>query len=132
MEDPNPVWECACGTKTRESSRHEHLGECRLFIRSWRAAFHALARSLYEQRRLSSAATDGATAGAEEKNAPSKTISKLPPTLDQRLTLLEKAVTYHSAKQVKLIFVDYLYVTCHLSFSLSLSLSLYTYGYAKV
>jgi hypothetical protein len=48
--DPDPLWACACGVSCRESARRAHLGECRLFLRSWKAAFHALTRSLCELR----------------------------------------------------------------------------------
>jgi hypothetical protein len=88
MDDPDPMWECACGHTCRESIRQVHLGDCRLFKRSWKAAFHALTRSLFNQRQLGMT-----TVGTVVGETPP------PPTLEQRIALLEKAVAFYDAKK---------------------------------
>jgi hypothetical protein len=81
------MWECACGSTCKECVRHDHLSKCRMFIRSWRAAFHALARSLYSQRQLVD--DSGGTTHHSQAH-----------TLEKRVELLEKAIVHHQAKQV--------------------------------
>jgi len=48
------MWECGCGESCRESLRHNHLSECRLFIRSWRATFRQVVESLRKQKTVHS------------------------------------------------------------------------------
>jgi hypothetical protein len=66
------------------------LTNCRLFIRSWRAAFRALTRSLLsqEQKLLSDADYDP---------------RKQPPSLNRRLDVLERALSQHLAKQLGIV-----------------------------
>jgi hypothetical protein len=96
--DPNPMWACACGHSCRELSRRDHLGDCKLFQRSWRAAFHVLTKNLFEQRQAQQQKLleegDGGGGGAAGASGGSKALL----TVEQRLAALERAVAHFHAK----------------------------------
>jgi hypothetical protein len=88
LADPDPPWSCACGVSCKESARRAHLGSCRLFGRSWKAAFHALAQGVQQQKQAFQQASREGIPGLQA-----------PLSIDQRLAALEKKVAHFAAKQ---------------------------------
>mmetsp|Transcript_78133 Transcript_78133/g.156387 ORF Transcript_78133/g.156387 Transcript_78133/m.156387 type:complete len:263 (+) Transcript_78133:44-832(+) len=95
----DPPWECACGVKTFESGRLDHLGECKLFKRSWNSALAVLTRSHYKQfnaQQLESLADSEALGG----DVGGGTVRKSPLTIERRLAALERAIEFHHDKEL--------------------------------
>lgn len=99
MDDTDPIWECGCGVKTKESQRREHLGGCIQFIRSWESAFHALTRSIYNERKLHQS-PDNTDLKSHKSHKSKSHKSKLPLSLDQRIKVLETNIAHKMNKKV--------------------------------
>jgi hypothetical protein len=84
------MWECACGVSCRESQRQFHLSECRMFIRSWRAAFRGVVDALQSQRQL-----------VELKRG--RPFNNNDYTLERRYEMLEKAIRLHASKTATIV-----------------------------
>ena len=98
LVDPDPPWSCACGFRCTESGRCTHLRACRLFGRSWRAAFHALAQGVQQQKKaVQQAQATGGGEGGGGGRVPRR--QPMPLSIEQRLVALDKKVAHFVAKR---------------------------------
>ena len=98
LADPDPPWSCACGFSCKESGRRAHLGSCRLFGRSWRAAFHALAQGVQQQKKAVQQA-QAMSSGGEGGTKSAVSNQPMPLSIEQRIVALDKKVAHFVAKR---------------------------------
>jgi len=98
LADPDPPWSCACGFSCKESGRRAHLGSCRLFGRSWRAAFHALAQGVHQQKKAVQQA-QAMSSGGEGGTKSAVSNQPMPLSIEQRIVALDKKVAHFVAKR---------------------------------